>query len=306
MIRNVESRNILQGLFNKWQGKDKEVINEAKVEDVQTIVKMQPTKLYNLTFVHSYKNRDGRLRLSAYFGEIYLCPCYEDEKEMIEEDFNYLKSKGYDIIKIKDTLSDKYVIDYSQRLWGNKSKKRGVGRYTTNEYSFIKIPRSKRVEFKYRVDKKLEKICNCENDDKTKSNIVKECRGLVNSGKTKDEIISDLKPKYAARNDYKLPNNVDTLTFNPTFENEEQIPLKWDKGGRLLFYGEPSGITPYGLRIICSLHANSSNPFTFGDYVLQNLPKAKPSAVFYICENYETIPFKELCKEGEDILENLR
>ena len=77
--------------------------------------------------------------------------------------------------------------------------------------------------------------------------------------------------------------------------------MKWDKKGRLLFYGEDTNLTPYNLDVICSLHANYDNPFTFGDYVLQNLPRALPSAVFYLCENYEMIP--DLSKEGKQIMD---
>ena len=80
MATNVEARNILQGLFNKWNGK-----SEEKVEDVQTTIMAQPTKLYNLRFKVGTKCSGGR-RLDAYFGNVYLCPCWKEEKEESKPD----------------------------------------------------------------------------------------------------------------------------------------------------------------------------------------------------------------------------
>ena len=80
-----------------------------------------------------------------------------------------------------------------------------------------------------------------------------------------------------------------------------KAPMRWDEKGELLFHNVKTNLTPYNLDVICSLHANYDNPFTFGDYVLQNLPRALPSAVFYLCENYDMIP--KLSSEGKKILD---
>ena len=59
MATNVEARNILQGLFNKWNGKSEEVIKEAKVE-----APLLPLKLIR---IGNHKTKDGRTRINLGF-----------------------------------------------------------------------------------------------------------------------------------------------------------------------------------------------------------------------------------------------
>ncbi len=194
MASNLEARNILQGLFDKWN---------KPSEEKQTV--STPQELYQLSF---YKN--GKDRIMAKFGSVYLCTCEQDEKDKVVSDFNKYKKGGYSTLDIKRKLREDYSLSPSE------SGKRGG------------------------------------------------------------------KPKHKKK---VVP----------------QAPMKWTDNGKLLFYGKETNITPYNLDIICSLHANYDNPFTFGDYVLQNLPRALPSAVFYLCENYDMIP--KLSSEGKKILD---
>ena len=95
MIRNVESRNILQGLFNKW--------NKSSEDS------LEPQELYHLSF---YKN--GTNRFMAKFGNVYLCTCGENEKDNVVSDFNKYKSGGYSTLDIKQKLRKDYSLTPSQ------------------------------------------------------------------------------------------------------------------------------------------------------------------------------------------------
>ena len=201
MASNLEARSILQGLFDKWNGKSEEVIKEAKVEE--TILPL------NLIRVGNHRTKDGRLRINLGFnldGKQYVVSsCWPNDESKFKREYKKLVKQGKSLGDIKEELNKKYSLRYAH----NKQ--------------FVK--------------------------------------------------------------EVNLP----------------KAPMKWNKKGRLLFYGEDTNLTPYNLDVICSLHANYDNPFTFGDYVLQNLPRALPSAVFYLCENYDMIP--KLSSEGKKILD---
>ena len=158
MVTNVEARSILQGLFNKWNGK-----SEEKVEDVQTTIIAQPTKLYHLRFTkNSIKNLEKR-RYTARFGKIGLCQCYEEQFDDVESDFNDLKNKGYSIIEIQDKLKAKYNIPYNKRDYSNNG-----GRLGNTEYTFRKNSNPHRTELWYRFDDILELACYCDKKEKSK------------------------------------------------------------------------------------------------------------------------------------------
>lgn len=281
MASNLEARSILQGLFDKWNGKSEEVINEAKVEDVQTAIIAQPPKLYKLTY-----GKQGGDRYQVKFGNYHLCTCYTYEKEQVEEDFNNYKMGGYSTSEITKYLKSKYNLQ-------NKRHK---------EYSFTRCRGKKQstgrtVVFNYRFDGRLHGVCHCRNHYKTKAKVVEHCRELVSQGKSLEEVRIIMRPLYSS-------NKKNTLRYIEQKQKKVDVPeapMRWNSNGRLLFYGKETNITPYNLDIICSLHANYDNPFTFGDYVLQNLPRALPSAVFYLCENYDMIP--KLSSEGKKILD---
>lgn len=279
MIRNMEARNILQGLFDKWNGKSDEVINEAKVEDVQTTIIAQPPKLYKLNFVKS-SNCNGRWRCN--FQNINVCSCYEWEKEQVESDFNQYKLGGY---------STKETIEALKRKYNIKNRK---------EYSFIKNGKKTSV-FYYKFENKLQPVCSCKTHYKTKEKVVKHCRELVDEGKSLDEIRSIMRPIYSSK---KRTKKQPKLAETP--KEKETCSLNWNNKGELLFDGESTGIYPSSLNVIQTLHINYSNPFTFADYVCQNLPQARPSVINYICMNYENIPFNDLVKEGMRIMDNQR
>lgn len=276
MASNLEARSILQGLFDKWNGKSKEVVNEVKVEDVQTTITSQPSKIYDLTF---YRHKENRGRYQVRFGSYNVCSCYDYERDQVEKDFNKYKLGGYSTLETANALKLKY----------------NLNKIPGKEYSFTKAssrPNAKTILFNYRIDGKMRQICYCRNHYKTKEKVLNHCRELVSQGKSFEEIRAIMKPVYSSRKDITLKNMED---------NAPKAPLKWDSNGRLLFYNTDTNLTPYNLDVICSLHANYDNPFTFGDYVLQNLPRALPSAVFYLCENYDMIP--KLSSEGKKILD---
>ena len=281
MASNLEARSILQGLFDKWNGKSKEVINEAKVEDVQTTIITQPPKLYKLTY-----GKQGGDRYQVKFGNYHLCTCYTYEKEQVEEDFNNYKMGGYSTSEIAKYLKSKYNLR-------NKRHK---------EYSFTrgrgkKQATGRTVAFNYSFDGRLHEVCHCRNHYKTKAKVVEHCRELVSQGKSLEEVRIIMRPLYSSNK----KNSLRYIEQKQKKVDVPEAPMRWNSNGRLLFYGNDTNLTPYNLDVICSLHANYDNPFTFGDYVLQNLPRALPSAVFYLCENYDMIP--KLSSEGKKILD---
>lgn len=277
MIRNVESRNILQGLFNKWQGKDKEVINEAKVEDVQTTIIAQPPKLYQLNFRRS-DACDDRWRVS--FKGINVCNCYAYEKEQVENDFNKYKLGGYSTKETIEALKEKY------------------NRKHIREYNFYKSGK-KTLLFSYTFENKLHPVCSCKNHHKTKEKVLNHCRDLVGQGKSLEEIREIMRPIYSSKKRKQKIKQQKT-------EEKKQDNLRWSDNGELLFNGLHSGLLPSNVAMIQTLHANHTNPFIFADYVCQNLPEARPSVINYICMNYDKIPFNDLIKEGMEIIDKQR
>lgn len=285
MIRNVEARNILQGLFDKWSGKSEEVINEAKAEDVPSMIMVEPP-----TFQLRWYEDKANNRIRAYFGGNYICSTVPSKRYAVEKDFNKHKINGYSTYKIQKILRKKYNKIQVRPSDKRGKKGKGKGCYTTDKFSFIRESNS-RCLFRYRFDKKLEDVCRCGINEKEQ--IVKDVEDLLNEDYTKTQIKYLLKGKYTRnmKNKGEKQQKVDV----------PEAPMRWNSNGRLLFYGKDTNLTPYNLDVICSLHANYNNPFTFGDYVLQNLPKALPSAVFYLCENYDMIP--KLSSEGKKILD---
>ena len=285
MIRNIEARNILQGLFDKWNGKSEEVINEAKVEDVQTTIKVQPPKLYKLRFDKKTKGR----RYVARFKQIYICTCYENQKEQVELDFNKYKSGGYSTTETIEALRQKYTIQAPCK----------------EEYFFRKNGNVKNtIMFYHKIDGKLQYICSCKNNPKTKEKVLKHCKELISDGKSLEEICVIMRPLYSSnkvatqKHLKQIPKKVE--------EEKESKPLEWSDKGELLFNGLHSGLLPSNVAMIQTLHANHSNPFIFADYVCQNLPEARPSVINYICMNYDEIPFNDLIQEGMEIMDKQR
>ena len=282
MIRNVESRNILQGLFNKWQGKDKEVINEAKVEDVQTTIMVEPPKLYTLTFRKGYKDTNGNIRWRAFFGEIYLCPCYDYEKEMVEYDFNHLKRNGLSIVKIQDWLKDKYHLDYDMRDYSNNK-----GCLSKKEYSFRKTNNPKRVELWYRFEKVLELVCQCY--IKEEQQVLKECRKLVSQNKSKEDIRKLLKQKYRISR------------WDDTPYADKIVPLanySWNDRGFLLKNGENTKIVPADFNDIESVLINNGSTRS----VVSLLPNCDYEALMDLSKYCKTDEYAALRRAGIEIM----
>lgn len=285
MASNLEARSILQGLFDKWNGKSEEVINEAKAKDVPSMIMVEPP-----TFQLRWYEDKANNRIRAYFGGNYICSTVPSKRYAVEKDFNKHKINGYSTYKIQKILRKKYNKIQVRPSDKRGKKGKGKGCYTTDKFSFIRESNS-RCLFRYRFDKKLEDVCRCGINEKEQ--IVKDVEDLLNEDYTKTQIKYLLKGKYTSnmKNKGEKQQKVDV----------PEAPMRWNSNGRLLFYGKDTNLTPYNLDVICSLHANYNNPFTFGDYVLQNLPKALPSAVFYLCENYDMIP--KLSSEGKKILD---
>lgn len=292
MIKNVEARNILQGLFDKWNGKSEEVINEAKAEDVPSII-MVEQPLFQLRWYEDKANN----RIRAYFGGNYICSTVPSKRYAVEKDFNKHKINGYSTHKIQKILRKKYnkIQVRSSDKRGKKGK--GKGCYTTDKFSFIRESNS-RCLFRYRFDKKLEDVCRCGINEKEQ--IVKDVEDLLNEDYTKTQIKYLLKGKYTSnmKNKGEKQQKVE--------EEKDPKPLEWSDKGELLFNGLHTGLLPSNVAMIQTLHANHSNPFIFADYVCQNLPEARPSVINYICMNYDEIPFNDLINEGMEIMDKQR
>ena len=288
MIRNVEARNILQGLFDKWNGKSEKVVNEAKVEDVQTAIIAQPPKLYKLTY-----GKQGGDRYQVKFGNYHLCTCYTYEKEQVEEDFNNYKIGGYSTSEIAKYLKSKYNLQSKRHKEYSFTRGRGKKQST-----------GRTVVFNYRFDGRLHEVCHCRNHYKTKAKVVEHCRELVSQGKSLEEVRTIMRPLYSSNKKNTLRRMEQKQ--KKVEEVKEPKPLEWSDKGELLFNGLHSGLLPSNVAMIQTLHANHSNPFIFADYVCQNLPEARPSVINYICMNYDEIPFNDLIKEGMEIMDKQR
>ena len=113
-----------QTIFSDVQEDNKKVINEAKVEDVQTTLMAKPQNIYSLKFYEKENNR-----CTAWFDKEYLCSCSSNEKEDVESDFNNYKMGGYSKSQIKKELRRKYSLPFSEagrrggKVGGKKSKR---------------------------------------------------------------------------------------------------------------------------------------------------------------------------------------
>ena len=250
MIRNVESRNILQGLFNKWQGKDKEVINEAKVEDVQTTIMVEPPKLYILEF---YKVTEKRWK--ACFGNYYLCTCYDFEKEKVEADFNFYKIRGFSTSEITGLLRHKYNVTQNKPNSNRGKYGKGKGNYSKDKYSFIR-EENNRVLFRYRFNKRLEDVCRCAKEDKEQ--IVEELEDLLMEDYSKTQIKHLLKLKYDGRKT-RWQNKTNKQSI---LKEAPKVPLanySWNDRGFLLKNGENTKIVPADFNDIESVLINNGS-----------------------------------------------
>ena len=298
MASNLEARSILQGLFDKWNGKSEEVIKEAKVEDVQTTIKVQPTKLYDLHFVKNYVNPEGRQRFDAYFGKIYLCPCWIEEKEMVEADFNYLKMKGYSILEIRGKLGDKYKIPHNQRH--DPIKPRGA--FSKDKYSFRKSTNG-RKEFYYRFDTHLEKVCNCGGTKNEMRCVVKDCKYLIKQGKSKEEVKAFLKKRYNLPPG-KTPGNKTNFKNKQSIHKEApKVPLanySWNDRGFLLKNGENTKIVPADFNDIESVLINNGSTRS----VVSLLPNCDYEALMDLSKYCKTDEYAALRRAGIEIMNN--
>ena len=182
-------------IFNDVQDDSKKVINEAKVEEVQSTLMVKPKNLYSLKFYPQKHNR-----FSVHSDREYLCSCYINQMQDIENDFNNYKMGGYSDSEIKEELKRKYNIPHSEAgRRGGKKSRRGVSKnkrnYSTNEYSFVK--HRNRLIFSYRFDGALERVCYCANGEKEKA--LSDVRELLKEGYTKEQVKFLLKRKYNRR-----------------------------------------------------------------------------------------------------------
>ena len=296
MIRNVESRNILQGLFNKWQGKDKEVINEAKVEDVQTTIMVEPPKLYILEF---YKVTEKRWK--ACFGNYYLCTCYDFEKEKVEADFNFYKIRGFSTSEITGLLRHKYNVTQNKPNSNRGKYGKGKGNYSKDKYSFIR-EENNRVLFRYRFNKRLEDVCRCAKEDKEQ--IVEELEDLLMEDYSKTQIKHLLKLKYDGRKTRWLKDNVNKNSNKQSIPNEAPIvPLanySWNDRGFLLKGAVNTHIVPADFNDIESVLANNGSTRS----VTSLLPNCDYEALMDLSKYCKTEEYANLRREGIMIMNN--
>ena len=181
-------------VFNDVQDK---VMNEAKVEEVQTTLMAKPQNIYLLKFYPQRYNR-----CSVHYGREYLCSCYNYQKDDVQNDFNNYKFEGYSTSEVQQRLKSKYNIPHSEagrrggkiggKIGGKKSR---VNMFNNGVYSFSK--HNTRLLFNYRFDKNLERVCFC--GFKEKDKVLNDCEALLNEGYTKDQIKFLLKNKYHRR-----------------------------------------------------------------------------------------------------------
>ena len=259
---------------------------DEKVSENETNLSLDPLengeeKAYS--FVAFYVK--GRYRFFYKFDtrKEYVCAVFENQKKEV---LSYVEEQ---IALDKDKEEIKKVC---RKMFSRKRKVKTAKKPIRKEYSFRKTSDEGRVSFQYRFGKNLEKVCRCSDDKDTRVWIVEDCRNYLQEGYNKEECIDMLRAKYQRPYPRKIKKNNRVLT--------------WSGDGELLYYGNPTRISPHQLNMICTLHSNHSNPFTFADYVMQNLPNASVIAISYICTNYSNILFDELVSEGMHLLNQER
>lgn len=221
----------------------------------------------------------------------YVCSVFADEKEDAVRFLEGQLMRGMDKESIVLNCRERYNL---RRRKQPSTVKDSAEEDNNNGKDFsFSSKRNGRVKFNYRFDYNLEFVSWCK--DTEKDQILKECRELIADGIDKEDAVLLLRGKYQKAYPRKMQS-----------DKPNGAVLTWDDKGELLFKGNRTKITPSQMNMICTLHINHDNPFTFADYVLQNLPNASVLAVSYICTHYDEIPFSELVKEGMKIAEKGR
>ena len=278
MIKNVEARNILQGLFDKWNGKSKEVVNEAKVEDVQTTIMQQPT-LFSLTF-----KRKGRNVIYAYYDDVLICKGYLKDQPQIQTDFNDLKLKGYSTTDIQKELSNNYLKRKSVKKSQLPLKLVRVGNHKTKD-GRIRI----NLGF-YSNDRRQIIVGTCwPNEEKKFKNNYKK---LVKAGKSLDFIKGKLSENY------NLKYSANKQSF---LKEAPKIPLanySWNDRGFLLKDGINTKIVPADFNDIESVLANNGSTRS----VVSLLPNCDYEALMDLSKYCKTDEYAALRRAGINIV----
>lgn len=174
-----------------------------------------------------------------------------------------------------------------------KPTSRGKGNWKTENYSLTK-DKGDRYRFNYRFneDERLEYICKCYKSDEKE--LVKTIENLISKGYDKKEIKAKMSNRFNEKGGKKKPKR------NSTRTGKMNEALSWDNDGILLYNNKKTNITPSILKIFCTFHSNCNDNYDLIDLINQQYKydDLLPSAVSYICINYNSLNLQKLINDG--------
>lgn len=173
-----------------------------------------------------------------------------------------------------------------------KPTSRGKGNWKTENYSLTK-DKGDRYRFNYRFneDERLEYICKCYKSDEKE--LVKTIENLISKGYDKKEIKAKMSNRFNEKGGKKKPKR------NSTRTGKMNEALSWDNDGILLYNNKKTNITPSILKMFCTFHSNCNDNYDLIDLINQQYKydDLLPSAVSYICINYNSLNLQKLINE---------
>lgn len=174
-----------------------------------------------------------------------------------------------------------------------KPTSRGKGNWKTENYSLTK-DKGDRYRFNYRFneDERLEYICKCYKSDEEE--LVKTIENLISKGYDKKEIKAKMSNRFNEKGGKKKPKR------NSTRTGKMNEALSWDNDGILLYNNKKTNITPSILQMFCTFHSNCNSNYDLIDLINQQYKydDLLPSAVSYICINYNSLNLQKLINDG--------
>ena len=174
-----------------------------------------------------------------------------------------------------------------------KPTSRGKGNWKTENYSLTK-DKGDRYRFNYRFneDERLEYICKCYKSDEEE--LVKTIENLISKGYDKKEIKAKMSNRFNEKGGKKKPKR------NSTRTGKMNEALSWDNDGILLYNNKKTNITPSILQMFCTFHSNFNSNYDLIDLINQQYKydDLLPSAVSYICINYNSLNLQKLINDG--------
>ena len=174
-----------------------------------------------------------------------------------------------------------------------KPTSRGKGNWKTENYSLTK-DKGDRYRFNYRFneDERLEYICKCYKSDEKE--LVKTIENLISKGYDKKEIKAKMSNRFNEKVGKKKPKR------NSTRTGKMNEALSWDNDGILLYNNKKTNITPSILKMFCTFHSNCNDNYDLIDLINQQYKydDLLPSAVSYICINYNSLNLQKLINDG--------